>query len=88
VDGIGWGGPVGGMNDRQNPVRLLEYNKDNGYRYQRFFGNVYAELVKNLTLKSSFGVDFPTIIKECCKEAMCLVILKIIKRCKHRPVRY
>ena len=33
VDGIGWGGPVGGMNDRQNPVRLLEYNKDNGYRY-------------------------------------------------------
>ena len=32
VDGIGWGGPVGGMNDRQNPVRLLEYNKDNGYR--------------------------------------------------------
>ncbi|MGC4128131.1 MAG: TonB-dependent receptor [Bergeyella sp.] len=60
VDGIGWGGPVGGMNDRQNPVRLLEYNKDNGYRYQRFFGNVFAELqvVKNLTLKSSFGIDF------------------------------
>ena len=65
VDGIGWGGPVGGMNDRQNPVRLLEYNKDNGYRYQRFFGNVYAELqpVKNLTLKSSFGVDFSNYYK-------------------------
>ncbi len=27
VDGIGWGGPVSGMNDRQNPVRLLEDNK-------------------------------------------------------------
>ena len=29
VDGMGWGGPVGGMNDRQNPVRLLEDNKQN-----------------------------------------------------------
>ena len=59
VDGIGWGGPVGGMNDRQNPMRLLDYNKDNGYKYQRLFGNVYAELnlVKNLTLKTSFGID-------------------------------
>uniref|UniRef100_UPI0024E24997 SusC/RagA family TonB-linked outer membrane protein n=1 Tax=Chryseobacterium sp. TaxID=1871047 RepID=UPI0024E24997 len=60
VDGIGWGGPVGGMNDRQNPVRLLEYNKDNGYKYLRLFGNMYAELqpVKNLSLRSSFGIDY------------------------------
>ncbi|MEN2434597.1 TonB-dependent receptor [Weeksellaceae bacterium A-14] len=59
IDGIGWGGPVGGMNDRQNPVRLLYYNRDNGYRYQRLFGNVFAELipVKGLTLKTSFGID-------------------------------
>ncbi len=60
VDGIGWGGPVGGMNDRQNPVRLLEYNKDNKYDYLRLFGNMYAdlELVKNLHIKSSFGIDY------------------------------
>lgn len=65
VDGIGWGGPVGGMNDRQNPMRLLEYNKDNGYKYQRFFGNVFAELqlVKNLTVRSSFGVDLSNYYK-------------------------
>lgn len=60
VDGIGWGGPVGGMNDRQNPVRLLEYNKDNGYQYYRLFGNAYAELkpVDNLSFKTSFGIDY------------------------------
>lgn len=59
VDGTGWGGPVGGMNDRQNPVRLLEYNKDNGYKYQRLFGNVFADLklLPGFNLKSSFGID-------------------------------
>jgi len=60
VDGQGWGGPVGGMNDRQNPARLLEYNKDNGYKYLRLFGNAYAdlEIIKNLHLRSSFGIDY------------------------------
>ena len=60
VDGKGWGGPVGGMNDRQNPVRLLEYNKDNKYDYLRLFGNAYAdlELIKNLHIKTSFGIDY------------------------------
>jgi len=60
VNGTGWGGPVGGMNDRQNPVRLLEYNKDNGYKYIRLFGNAYAdlEIIKNLHVKSSFGIDY------------------------------
>lgn len=60
VDGLGWGGPVGGMNDRQNPARLLEYNKDNGYKYLRIFGNAYAdlEIIKNLHVRSSFGIDY------------------------------
>lgn len=60
ADGNGWGGPVGGMNDRQNPVRLLEYNKDNGYKYLRLFGNAYAdlEIIKNLHVKTSFGIDY------------------------------
>ena len=60
VDGKGWGGPIGGMNDRQNPVRLLEYNKDNKYNYLRLFGNAYADLevIKNLHVKTSFGMDY------------------------------
>ena len=60
VDGKGWGGPVGGMNDRQNPVRLLAYNKDNNYNYLRMFGNVYAdlEIIKNLHFKTSLGMDY------------------------------
>lgn len=65
VDEKGWGGPVGGMNDRQNPVRLLEYNKDNGYSYMRLFGNTYAELkpTDNLTFKTSFGIDLSDFYK-------------------------
>lgn len=60
TDGEGWGGPVGGMNDRQNPARLLEYNKDNGYKYLRLFGNAYVdlEIIKNLHVRSSFGIDY------------------------------
>lgn len=60
IDGIGWGGPFGGMNDRQNPVRLLEDNKQNHYNFLRLFGNVFADLevVKNLHLKTSLGIDY------------------------------
>ncbi|WP_335964747.1 TonB-dependent receptor [Galbibacter sp. PAP.153] len=59
VDGQGWGGPVGGMNDRQNPVRLLEYNKDNNKEFQRIFGNVYIDVepIKNLHVKTNLGID-------------------------------
>ncbi|MFV0327188.1 MAG: SusC/RagA family TonB-linked outer membrane protein [Bacteroides xylanisolvens] len=59
VDGEGWGGPIGGMNDRQNPVRELEYNKDNGNEYTRFLGNIYVELkpIKNLVLRTNIGID-------------------------------
>lgn len=56
----GWGGPIGGMNDRQNPVRVLEDNNDNHYDYIRLFGNVYADakLFKGLTFHTSYGVDY------------------------------
>ncbi|MFT4153863.1 SusC/RagA family TonB-linked outer membrane protein [Parafilimonas sp.] len=59
VDG-GWGGPIGGMNDRQNPVRVLEDNKDNHYDYIRLFGNVYADvtLFKGLKFHSGYGIDY------------------------------
>jgi TonB-linked SusC/RagA family outer membrane protein len=56
----GWGGPASGMTDRQNPVRLIEDNKQNHYMYVRPFGNAYIKIepVKNLVFKSSFGVDY------------------------------
>ncbi|WP_029163906.1 SusC/RagA family TonB-linked outer membrane protein [Anaerophaga thermohalophila] len=55
-----WGGPAGGMNDRHNPVRVLEYNKDNGYQYWRTFGDAYINInpFPGLNIKSSFGIDY------------------------------
>lgn len=60
ADGKGWGGPWGGMNDRQNPVRLLEDNKQNHYNYLRGFGNLYADLqlLNGLHLRTNYGLDF------------------------------
>ncbi len=60
VDGNGWGGPVGGMNDRQNPVRLLEDNKQNDYDFLRIFGSFYAEvkLFEGLNFRTNMGVDY------------------------------
>lgn len=56
----GWGGPIGGMNDRQNPVRVLEDNKNNHYDYIRIFGNVFMDvnILKDLTFHSSYGIDY------------------------------
>ena len=59
VDG-GWGGPVGGMSDTQNPVRFIEQNLQNKNYFARILGNVYAdlEIIPQLHLKSSFGIDY------------------------------
>ncbi|MDR1683400.1 MAG: TonB-dependent receptor [Candidatus Symbiothrix sp.] len=48
------------MNDRHNPMRLLYDNKDNSYDFWRLFGNAYIDIqpVKNLHLKSTFGLDY------------------------------
>ncbi len=60
ADGNGWGGPWGGMNDRQNPVRLLEDNKQNIDYGLRLFGNIYANLTlfKGLVFNSNLGIDY------------------------------
>lgn len=65
VDGLGWGGPALGMNDRHNPVRLLHDNRNNKYNYWRLFGNVYADLqlVKDLHLRTSYGLDYSNLYK-------------------------
>ncbi|MDO7851481.1 SusC/RagA family TonB-linked outer membrane protein [Hymenobacter convexus] len=60
VDGVGWGGPVSGIADRNNPVRILEDNRQNKAYNNRAFGNFFADLevVKGLHLRSSFGLDY------------------------------
>lgn len=65
ADGKGWGGPVGGMNDRQNPVRLQQDNKQNHYDYIRAFGNVYADLsiVTGLNFRTNLGLDYGSYYK-------------------------
>ncbi|MCI7310925.1 MAG: TonB-dependent receptor [Prevotella sp.] len=62
VDGMTFAGPVGGMSDRQNPLREAYHNKDNHLDFWRIFGNAYIEIkpVKNLAFKSNFGLDFTT----------------------------
>lgn len=60
-----WGGPSAGMNDRHNPVRLLNAGKDNPYTYWRLFGNAFAEVkpLEGLRLKTSVGLDYGNFYK-------------------------
>ncbi|MDR1200516.1 MAG: TonB-dependent receptor [Tannerellaceae bacterium] len=60
VDGIGWGGPVGGMGDRQNPLRRIEQSKNNANHIFRLFGDASLnfEIIKNLNLKTMVGIDY------------------------------
>ena len=59
VDG-GWGGPVAGMDDRHNPVRLIEDNKQNNNNFGRFLSSTYLQLLilKGLQFKTSFDIDY------------------------------
>lgn len=61
-DGTTFAGPVGGMSDRQNPMRELYQNKDNHLDYWRLFGNAYVDIkpMKGLTFRSNFGIDYTT----------------------------
>lgn len=56
----GWGGPAAGMTDRQNPVRLIEDNKQNQSYFGRITGNAFADLniLPGLHFKTTFGVDY------------------------------
>ena len=59
-DGVTFSGPVGGMSDRQNPLRELYHNRDNRLKIWRIFGNAYVNIqpIKGLLLRSNFGVDY------------------------------
>ncbi|MFC0772382.1 SusC/RagA family TonB-linked outer membrane protein [Terrimonas alba] len=55
------GPPIGaGFSDRNNPLHMLYINRDDKNHLLNVFGNMYAELrlVKNLTLRSNFGLDY------------------------------
>lgn len=56
----GWGGPVPGVTDRDNPVRIIEMNRDNVSRFNKVMGNIFVEYepIDDLTLKSSLGIDY------------------------------
>jgi TonB-dependent starch-binding outer membrane protein SusC len=55
-----FGGPKDGLGDKLNPLGELYRNRNNATHNWRIFGNVYAEanILKNLTAKTSFAVDY------------------------------
>jgi TonB-linked SusC/RagA family outer membrane protein len=58
----GWGGTATGkgMGDYWNPVRELTLNKRNGNKFNKLFGNVYAQIdfLDHFTLKSKLGLYY------------------------------
>ena len=59
-DNVTFAGPVGGMSDRQNPLRELYHNRDNRLKVWRVFGNAYIDIkpIEGLVLRSNFGIDY------------------------------
>jgi TonB-linked SusC/RagA family outer membrane protein len=55
-----YGSVTSAMNDRDNPVRILDANRDNPYTYWRLFGNAFLDMqpLKNLHIKTNFGIDY------------------------------
>lgn len=62
VDGTGWGGSAYalGMDDYNNPVRILTQGKDNKDNNFKVLGSVYANinLFNILNLKTQYGIDY------------------------------
>jgi TonB-linked SusC/RagA family outer membrane protein len=58
----GWGGTAYnlGMDDYNNPVRMLTMEKDNDRKESKVLGSIYAnlKLFRNLNLKTLYGVDY------------------------------
>ncbi|MDZ4079713.1 MULTISPECIES: SusC/RagA family TonB-linked outer membrane protein [Hydrocarboniphaga] len=60
ADGKGYGGPTGGVTDRDNPVRIIDQNKDNISRFNKVMGNIFVEYrpIEDLQLRSNLGIDY------------------------------
>lgn len=59
-------GPTGtGFSDRNNPLHVLYLHQDNRVNDLMLFGNVYLEAkpIKNLLLRSVFGIDYDDVTK-------------------------
>lgn len=58
----GWGGSAVslGMDDYWNPVRELTLNKGNNNKYNKLFGNIYADInfLKHFHYRSQFGLVY------------------------------
>lgn len=58
----GWGGTAYdlGMDDYNNPVRMLTMGKDNDEKVSKLVGNIYANLnlFKNFSFKTLYGIDY------------------------------
>ena len=56
----GWGGPVAGITDRDNPVRIIEMNRDNKNTFNKIMANFYVEYspIEDLKLRTSLGIDY------------------------------
>lgn len=66
TDGV-FAGPLGaGYSDRNNPVHMQYINRWDNRARSFVFGNVYAEaeLVKNLFVRSSLGVDYASTLSK------------------------
>ncbi|MDN5211766.1 TonB-dependent receptor [Fulvivirgaceae bacterium BMA12] len=55
-------GPVNGLGDSGNPVMNAFNNRDNDRKTTKIFGNMYVEidLIKDLSLRTNFGIDYNT----------------------------
>jgi hypothetical protein len=53
IDGETFSGPVGGMSDRQNPLRELYHNKDNRLKKWRIFANAYVDVTPSRECSSA-----------------------------------
>jgi TonB-linked SusC/RagA family outer membrane protein len=61
-DGSYAGSEVDLLGSRNNPIRYIDNEANNTYKSWRIFGNAYIEAtpVKNLVIRSSFGLNFNT----------------------------
>ena len=59
-DGIGWGGPVGGMSDRMNVARIVNDARNNTNTGWRLFGSAYLDLkpLPGLTIHTAFSPEY------------------------------
>ncbi len=55
-----WGGPVPGITDRDNPVRIIEQNRDNNHTYNKVMANFFVEYtpIEDLVLRGNVGIDY------------------------------